>query len=166
MKKLLLLPLAACALVSAVAVQVAFELKPNKENVVAARILGVWDLQDDRTHWLGASKDIRSLAFVQDDKLISEIPAKHKELIAGDVFLVGTVQRNQETLPFVLTVANGTPRIVMFRAEGLDKYAKAEPLNVMMCLGLERPKDMLFVGGAKNDRPFAMFIRRELAPEK
>lgn len=165
MKKFLIAA-GALLLVSAAVVQNAFQLKPNPENVVAARLEGVWILDEPKTHWLGSSKEIRGLAFVRDEKLPAQIPEKFKDVIAGDIYLAGTVHVINDPFPFVLTSANGIPRLVVFKPEGGEKFGRAEPMNVMLCPGLERNKDMLFVGGPKNDRPFAVFIRKDLAPDK
>lgn len=165
MKKILIAA-GALLLASAAVVQNAFQVKPNPENVVAKRLEGVWILDEPKTHWLGSSKDIRGFAFVRDEKIAAQIPEKFKELLTDDIYLAGTVHIVNDPFPFVLTSANGIPRILVFKPEGGEKFGRAEPINLMLCPGLEKNKDMLFAGGAKNDRPFAVFIRKDLAPDK
>lgn len=153
-------------LVSAVVVQNAVALKENKQNVVASRLEGVWVLDEQTTHWLGASKDVHGIVFVRDEKVAKAIPAKHADALAMDVYLAGTVQMDALTMPFVLTSQDGNPRVITFREVAGDRYAVLDGFNVMLCPALERSKDQLFVGGAKNDRPFAVFVRKNLAPDK
>ena len=164
--KTLLLSAAVLLGLSAVLVQSPFEVKPDKDNVVASRLEGVWILDEMDTHRLGASKDVRGYAFVRDEKIAAKIPEKHRELLLGDLYLCGTVQIGSVTSPFVLTTAHGNPRVVVFHEVAGDPFGRAESFNVMLCPAMERNKDMLYVGGEKNDRPFASFVRKNLAPEK
>lgn len=152
--------------VSAVLVQGPFQLKPDKDNVVASRLEGVWILDEMETHRIGGSKDVRGYAFVRDEKIASKIPERHKELLADDLYLCGTVQVGTVTSPFVLTTAHGNPRVIVFHEVAGDAFGRVEAFNVMLCPAMERNKDMLYVGGEKNDRPFACFVRKNLAPEK
>ncbi|MBK7875360.1 MAG: hypothetical protein IPJ77_06360 [Planctomycetes bacterium] len=166
-KQLLLLAVPAVLLsASAALVQGAFELKPDKDNVVASRIEGVWVLHEDETHHIGGEKRPQGFAFVRDDKAAGRIPAKHKELLAHDLYLAGEVQIERDTFPFVLTTAHGNPRVVVFRPAAGDAYATPQAFNVMLCPAMEKSKDKLFVGGDKNDRPFSVYVRKDLAPDK
>lgn len=158
--------LLALFLASAALVQGTFEVKANPQNVVGPRLEGVWGINDDMTHLIGAPKDPKGFAFVRDERIAAQIPATMKERIPGDIYLAGTVQIDTKTYPFVLTSENGNPRVITFRPVGADKFGAVQGFNVMLCPALERRKDMLFVGGEKNDRPFAVFNRVNLAPEK
>ena len=161
---LVLAPLALLA--SAATLQDAFVLKSDKENVVSSRIEGVWILDEEDTHRIGGDKSIQGFAFTRDEKAVARIPAKHKELLANDLYLVGETQIGREKLPFVITSAHGNPRLVVFRPAADDPWGVPQSYNVMLCPAMERSKDRLFVGGEKNDRPFAVFVRRKLAPDK
>jgi hypothetical protein len=151
---------------SAALVQGTFAVKPNPQNVVAARLEGVWAIHEDMTHLIGAPKDVKGFAFVRDEKVAAQIPDRFKEQIAGEIYLCGTVQIDAQTFPFVLTSENGNPRVITFRPAGEDKFGALHAFNVMLCPALERRKDMLFVGGDKNDRPFTIYNRVNLAPTK
>lgn len=168
MKKLLLAASLTVAAVgaSAALVQKVLEVRPDKENVVASRLEGVWVLEEEETHRIGGEPKPQGLAFVRDDKTAARIPAKYEELLANGVALCGEVQIERDTLPFALTTAHGNPRVVVFRASAADPFAGAQGFNVMLCPAMERKKDKLFVGGDKNDRPFSVYVRKELAPDK
>ncbi|MBI5362200.1 MAG: hypothetical protein HZA53_03410, partial [Planctomycetes bacterium] len=146
MKLLHLLPIVSiAALAPAAFVQNAFELKLDKENVVASRLEGVWVLEEEETHRIGGEKQPRGFAFVRDEKAAARIPAKHKELLANDIALCGEVQIERETLPFVLTTAHGNPRVVLFQPAAGDPWATPRGFNVMLCPAMEKQKDKLFV---------------------
>lgn len=169
MKPILTLLLAVPAVaftLSAALQQTSFELKPDKDNVVASRLEGVWVLEEDETHRTGGEKHPLGFAFVRDDKAAVRIPAKYKELLSSDLYLCGDVQIERDTVPFVLTTAHGNPRVVTFRGSANDPYASAQSFNVMLCPAMEKSKDKLFVGGDKNDRPFSVYVRKNLAPDK
>lgn len=166
MKHALLL-LLALAGISAAFVQGTFTLKPNPQNVVASRLEGVWGLNEELSHALGSPKDPKGFAFVRDEKVLERIPERFKAELGGDIYLAGTAQIDaQRDIPFVLTTVDGNPRVVFFRPAGVEKLGAMSGLNVMLCPALERRKDMLFVGGEKNDRPFTVYSRANLAPTK
>lgn len=166
MKHALIL-LTALAGVSAAVVQATYTLKQNPQNVVAARLEGVWGLDEPMTHSLGSSKDVKGFAFVRDEKVLAKIPERFKEQLTGDIYLAGTAQIDtQRDIPFVLTTMDGNPRIVLFKPANGEPLGAMSGLNVMLCPALERRKDLLFVGGEKNDRPFTVYGRANLAPEK
>lgn len=149
------------------------ELKvaPDKENVVASRLVGDWDRDATLTKRLtgnekSASPEVR---FTSDPNVASKLPMKFEKFFANKrIFLSGVLTFGGDKPhdhPFVLIENSGNPHVVWFRERGGDPLGDAESFNVMLAPGKEPQNDLLFIGGDFNNQPFAAFTRRA-TPQK
>lgn len=155
--------LAGAVLVGILVVEPFQELKVerNKENVVASRLEGEWQVNATLTERLRGGISMGRLAFRADPSVVEEIPARMAGALGElTIFMAGYMERyggrSQETYPFILTAMNGNPHVVWFR----DDFGDAESFNVMLAVGDEPGDDLLFVGGDFNNQSFLAYSRQ------
>jgi hypothetical protein len=61
---------------------------------------------------------------------------------------------NGDVHPFILTEFNGNPCVVCF-------YKHGELLKLVIAPAKDKAKDLLFIGGERNNEPFCAFERDE-----
>ncbi|MHC4716612.1 MAG: hypothetical protein ACYS5V_06560 [Planctomycetota bacterium] len=152
-------------------VRAGMEVKPDKENVVASRLVGKWTVHASLSSRLTGRKTPRgesggrSYEFCADPKVGGSVPAKYGKFLKGKrIYLAGTmkVRRGRGEVkehPFILTSHRGNPHVVWFRPRQNDPMGDAESFNVMLAVARETAKDLLFVGGDFNNQPFSAFER-------
>lgn len=162
------LVLAAATGVAGLAVPAALKVTPDKENVVASRLAGTWEVDAALTKRLrgqelhGAKMFRRT--FVVDPAVVDRIPAKFADLLKDKpIYLAGRMRRivaaGAGVNPFILTVLHGNPHIVYFRERDGDPMGDAESFNVMLARGATPEQDLLFIGGDFNNQPFTAYRR-------
>lgn len=153
-----------CLLLSAltpVAVRLAAELqvRSDKENVVASRLVGQWEPDAELTKRLGGNAE-GTIAFKSDPTVATKVPAKYEKFLKDKaIFLAGTMTFGGKNQPFVLIEMKGNPYVAWFREQGGDPFGDAESFNVMLAVAKETANDLLFVGGDFNNQPFAAYKR-------
>ncbi len=143
--------------------------RDQKENVVASRRLGTWEVDAGLTRRLRGHQETRDLTFTLDWSLFPDSVFKRlsQELVKQDmrltVYAMGLAKgllKDQE-VPFFLTTMDGTPRVYWFRPENGDPFGNGESFNVMLARGRERGNDLLFRGGDFNNQPFTAYKRKD-----
>jgi len=153
-----------CLLLSALtpaAVRLAAELqvRSDKENVVASRLVGQWEPDAELTKRLGGNAE-GTIAFKSDSTVATKIPAKYEKFLKDKpIFLAGTLTLRGKDQPFVLIEMKGNPYVVWFRERDGDPLGDAESFNVMLPVAKETANDLLFIGGDFNNQPFAAYKR-------
>ena len=143
------------------AVRLAAELqvRSDKENVVASRLVGNWEPDAELTKRLGGNAP-GTVAFKSDLNVATKVPDKYEKFLKDkQIFLAGTMTLRGKDQPFVLIEMKGNPYVVWFREQGGDPFGDAESFNVMMAAAKETANDLLFIGGDFNNQPFAAYKR-------
>lgn len=145
-----------------------FQVKPNKENIIAGRLVGKWKLEATLTTRLSGKsvatgvKAVRPWVLFQNARyVVEEIPAKYEEFL-GDkqIYQAGIMMLPKDKkYPFILIELNGNPHIVYFRERGGNRYGDAESFNLMFAAAKNPNKDMLFIGGDFSGEPFTAYER-------
>lgn len=138
-----------------------------RENVVASRLAGTWQLDSELTRRMGGfeTRSLQELTFHLDWSVIpDEVFDKLGERLGGislTIYAAGlaTVGGQDKPVPFFLTAVYGTPRIVWFRERNGDPFGDMESFNLMVAVGRERKDDLLFRGGDFNNQPFTAYKR-------
>ena len=167
MKIRLLATLILIGVSSSPSVRAEIKVTPDKENVVASRLEGDWQLDVPLTKRLdtneGGAEGGRAVSFKSDPTVAAKIPAKYEKFIGNrQVYLAG-IMTFQDPKPrehvFVLIEHKGNPHVVWFRERDGDPLGDAESFNVMLAVAKESRRDLLFIGGDFNNQPFAAYAR-------
>jgi len=147
----------------------AMEVKPDKENVVASRLIGKWNAHTVLTARLTGREPSAgpSYEFTADPDVAASVPARYGEFLKGkQIYLAGKMRVRQpgdaaqgEERPFILICHRGNPHVVYFRPRGDDPMGDGESFNVMLAVAKDKAKDLLFIGGDFNNQPFSAFER-------
>lgn len=139
------------------------KVEPDKNSILAARLLGKWQLQEPLSlRLMGKSKHkVKGLAITADRGVAARIPAKYQPFLDGKrIYLAGQLQLNGKvSYPFVLIARGGSGHIVFFRARNGDPMGDAESFYVMLAQAREPTKDLLFLGGDMPGEPFMALER-------
>lgn len=162
--------LVACALgmICSPAVVGQIKVEPDKENVVASRLEGDWQLDTAVTKHL-TERDVkagRTFSFKSDPSVAAKMP---KLPVDKRVYMAGimTVKdgKSREHL-FILIENQGNPHVVWFRERGGDPLGDTESFNVMLAVARDRQNDLLFIGGDFNNQPFSAYTRVKVEQKK
>jgi hypothetical protein len=135
-----------------------FKVRADKENVVASKIAGHWELDELLTKRLGGS-GIRKVSFHEDATVVEKIPAKYEEFLGERAIYMAGKMVIDEEVPFILIEYKGNPTVVFFRERDGDPLGDAESFNVMLAPGKNTQDDLLFIGGDFNNQPFSALRR-------
>jgi len=146
-----------------------FQVTPNKENVVASKLVGTWILDTKVTLTL-TGKDkasvenaLTKVKFIEDNKITTKIPKKYEKFIKDKtIYMAGSFLLNDVSYPFILIELNGNPHVVFFRERDGDPYGDAESFNVMLAVAKDTKNDLLFIGGDFNNQPFSGYKRQKM----
>lgn len=152
------------------------KVEPDKENVVASRLEGDWQLDAPLTKSLSsnakAAETRTGFSFKSNPSVAARLPAKYERFLANKrIYLAGIMTmsiKGEKPLehPFILTENRGNPYIVWFRERGGDPLGDAESFNVMLAVARERQNDLLFIGGDFNNQPFSAYARVTVEKKK
>jgi hypothetical protein len=147
----------ACSLVALAGVTVT----PEKENVVAGRLIGKWKTHASLSERLrGNAVREETVEFSEDAAVATKVPEKYSEFLkAKQVYLAGIMTRNQKTYPFILTEYNGNPYLFYFREKNGNPMGDGESFTLVIAPAKEKKQDILFIGGDFNNQPFSAFER-------
>ncbi len=139
------------------------EVKKDKENVAASRLIGTWKVNKTlSTRLWGEDILKREYVFTEDDSVAAKIPEKYKEFFKDkQIYLAGTVKINTETHPFLLIENKGNPHLVYFRELDGDPMGDAESFNLSLIPARDKTQDLLFIGGDFNNQPFMAYDREQ-----
>jgi hypothetical protein len=137
------------------------EVKPEKENVVASRMVGTWMTHADLSARLnGNAAREETIVFAEDASIADKVPETYSEFLkTKQVYLAGVMTRNEKAYPFILTEYNGNPYLIYFRERNGDPMGDGESFNLVIAPAKDRQKDLLFIGGDFNNQPFSAFER-------
>ncbi|PQO36917.1 hypothetical protein C5Y96_07075 [Blastopirellula marina] len=140
------------------------KIEPGKENVVASRIEGDWQVHAPLTERLtgGQGLLLKRLSFKSDPAVATKIPGKYAEYFQQQnmkVYLAGRVDLDGKKCPFVVTNIHGNPHVIFWLERDGDPFGNGESFNVMLTVAEDRQNDLLFVGGDFNNQPFSAFER-------
>lgn len=141
------------------------KVEPDKENVVASRLEGGWQVEAGLTQRLtGKSKPTQSpfglVSFKDDRSIVEKIPAKYEEFLgAKRIYMAGIMKYRGKDHPFILIEHRGNPHVVYFGERGGDPLGDAESFNVMLAVAKDKQSDLLFIGGDFNNQPFTGYER-------
>ena len=152
--------LAPLLLLAAVPAQSGLKIQPDKENVVASRLIGRWQLDATLTARLGGNSTVNTLEFRQDDAVVDKIPEPiAQKLKTFRIYLAGFMELKGQPQAFILVEHKGNPHVVWFRERGGDPMGDAESFNVLLARAAQLNGDLLFVGGDHVNQPFTAFGR-------
>ena len=152
-------------------------VEPDKENVVASRLEGGWQLHKDMTKRLTGDVERQpgelpfkgKLAFESDPSIAGKIPDKYARVFAErkmKIYLAGYIKFAGNAHPFVLMNIHGNPHVLFWLERDGDPFGNGESFNVMLAVAEDKQNDLLFVGGDFNNQPFSAFERAKPEPEK
>lgn len=155
----LVIVVGACSLVALAGV----EVKSEKGNVVASRLIGKWKTHTSLSERLrGNPVREEIIVFSQDMSVAAKVPKTYSEFLkTKQVYLAGVMTRNQKTYPFILTEYNGNPYLFYFREKDGNPMGDGESFNLVIAPAKDKGNDLLFVGGDFNNQPFSAFERVE-----
>lgn len=168
MKEFPLLILLVCAMNAADCspAQAQIRVEPDKENVVASRVEGDWQVHAELTKRLtgnDAVKERKIITVKSDPSVVAKLPdkmqkhfANRRVYMAGIISIKGDMKKSH---PFILVEFRGNPHVVWFRDRNGEAFGDAESFNVMMAAAQQRENDLLFIGGDFNNQPFSAFSR-------
>jgi len=143
----------------------AFSVTADKENVVAGRLEGEWQLHAELTRrLLGEERPAAQLAFKSAPEMAGKVPAKYEKFLdKKQIYMAGIVKLKGKEHPFILVEHKGNPHVVWFRERDGDPMGDAESANVMLAPAKDQANDLLFVGGDFNNQPFSAYERVKAA---
>jgi len=171
MKKRLFLPvIVTSSLLMCLAMTPArLEVKENRENVVASRLEGEWQLHLPLTERLLGKRYGRAvkstapyISFESEESIVQEIPAKYEDFLKDKtIYMAGIMTRRPKEYPFILIELFGNPRIVYFREASGEPLGDAESFNLMLAPATHEANDLLFIGGDQSHEPFLAYERKQ-----
>ena len=155
----------AAALLAGATVVGGFKVTPDKENVVASRLLGAW-IPDpqlyERLKGAAPGKNAKPIEVRSAPEIVEKIPDKYGEFLNGrTLYMAGYIKRGEDESPFVLTEMHGNPHMIWFRERDGDPYGDGESCNVMLAPAKDPQNDVLLLGGDFNNEPFRPYRRAE-----
>lgn len=158
------LALASIAFTAHVAAAEELKVEPDKENVVASRIEGDWQVHAPLTERLtgGQGLLLKKLSFKSDPAVATKIPGKYAEHFQQQnikIYLAGHVELDGKKCPFVVTNIHGNPHVIFWLERDGDPFGNGESFNVMLTVAEDQQNDLLFVGGDFNNQPFTALER-------
>lgn len=161
----------ALATVAHVAVADELKVEPDKENVVASRLEGNWQVHESLSRRLTGKAKTRpsKLSFKSDPSVAAKVPDKYAKFFREKnmkVYLAGNVELDGKQCPFVATHIHGNPHIIFWLERDGDPFGNGESFNVMLAVAEDEKGDLLFVGGDFNNQPFSAFERVEVDATK
>jgi len=159
-------------LVGALSSIVNAELKvtEDKENVVASRLIGSWEMNPELTERLrgatapmgGESLRSRTKIFKSDSSIVKNIPERFAGFLSEkQIYLAGIMSASGVDYPFILIENAGNPHLVYFRERNGNPMGDAESFNLFVVPAKETKNDLLFIGGDFNNQPFDAYHRAE-----
>ena len=144
------------------------KVEPDKENVVASRLEGRWQIDTALTKRLTGKERTAPaeggeggpvISVKSDPAVAAKIPAKYEKFLANKrVYMAGMVSlggKKDREHPFILIEHRGNPHVVFFRERDGDPLGDTESFNVMLAVAKEKENDLLFIGGDFNNQPFS-----------
>ena len=136
------------------------KVEPDKENVVASRLEGIWQTHESLSQRLTGKAKTRSakLSFKSDPSVAAKVPDKYAKFFREQnmkVYLAGTVELDGKKCPFVVTHIRGNPHVMFWLERDGDPFGNGESFNVMLAVAEDKQNDLLFVGGDFNNQPFS-----------
>lgn len=137
------------------------EVKREKENVVASRLIGKWKTHGSLSERLrGNAVREETITFAEDKSVATKVPEAYANFLKSkQVYLAGIMTRNKETHPFILTEHKGNTHLFYFREKDGDPMGDGESFNLVITPAKEKGNDLLFIGGDFNNQPFSAFER-------
>ena len=133
----------------------------DKQNVVASRLIGKWDIDKKLNKHLGGYA-LGTVSFIKDSSVIPLLPAKFNTRLGKyRIYLAGWMTMSKGKFPYLLINLKGNPHIVYFRKRGKHPYGDGESFNVMLARAKNKINDILFIGGDFNNQPFSALKRLE-----
>jgi hypothetical protein len=142
------------------------EVKENKNNIIASRLVGSWLADNTFEKRLGKPHGLTELTFTKDLKaaaLVSEKWTRKLKDLSSTVYSSGyftIISKAKSGRPikghYLLTTLNGNPCLLMFMSRG-----NPEGMYIMLIPSTDKAKDILFVGGDRADEVFAAFHRKK-----
>ena len=167
MKRVVALLIGTGLLVGLSTIAWALKVEPDKENVVASRLEGLWKPHEELSLRLAGRVGRGQYEFRSDPKVAYLIPEKYHEKLKGkQIYMAGYMHRLEpagrtQPEPFILIEYLGNARVIYFRDEGGEAMGGAESFNVMLAVAKDRENDLLFIGGDFNNQPFSAFERAD-----
>jgi hypothetical protein len=136
-------------------------VKPEKENVVASRLIGTWKTHAALSARLrGTTVREVTMVFTEDASIAAKVPGEYADFLkTKQVYLAGMMTRNEKAYPFILTEYNGNPYLFYFREKNGKPMGDGESFNLVIAPAKEKGQDLLFIGGDFNNQAFAAFER-------
>jgi len=138
------------------------EVKKDKENVVASRLIGIWRTSPELSQsLLGGKTEKEHIVFFEDKSIPGKLPVKYTEFLKGkQIYLAGFMTRKDKQYPFILISHKGNPHLIYFREKNGDLMGDGESFNLVITPAKDKGKDLLFIGGDFNNQPFSAFERQ------
>lgn len=138
------------------------EVKPDKQNIIANKIEGLWKFDRGLNSFLISGKQqIKVIRFERDYSKLEKIPENFARKLENlQIYDAGLMTINKEiTFPYLLTILHGNPHIIFFEISD-DKF-DSESFNVMFAQAEKTKNDLLFIGGDFASEPFMAFRRKK-----
>ena len=172
MREVLAIVVAASMAASVLNAQTKLQVTADKQNVVAGRIIGEWEVDVPLTTRLGGGA-VRPaggegtparVSFRSDSTVAGQVPAAFVSAVTTrvpyfPVFASGRMSFEGREVPFILTQLSGNPHILFWLERNGDRFGNAESFNVSIAAAKEPANDILFIGGDFNNQPFSAYKR-------
>ncbi len=153
--------------VSSAALLGALEVQPDKENVVASRLEGRWQMHRALTKRLTSKDKLPRtestgayVSFTDDPSVAEKVPGKYDEFLTEKhIYMAGIMNWRGEDYPFIVIQIKGNPCVVYFRERDGDPMGEAESFFLMLASAKYKANDLLFIGGDFNNQPFTAYER-------
>lgn len=135
-------------------------VQPDPENVVANHLVGTWRLDAALQKSLCGREAEATYTFRPDPAVLGSVPMAAAAKLKGQpIFLAGWVGYGTAEDAFLLTVANGVPRLVWFRRGEGDRLGDGESRIVALVRSEAPGADLLFVSGDPEGKSFVPYRR-------
>lgn len=142
-----------------------FRVTPDEACVVASRLVGAWEPDEELAKRLGTKARASRITFEADASVAPRVPEKYTEFfsdkpitLAGSFALV-TTEGKKERYPFILIGFGGNQNVVCFRERDGDPFGDGESFILTVVPAREQADDLLFTGGDFNNEPFSAYRR-------
>ena len=147
--------IAALSVAAVTTVAYAFQtltVKPDAENVVSARIVGTWKLDNTVTRKLDphSTLPITSTLIISDNAsagVLAGMQAAAPRFVNKQIFAAGIINVDGVTHPYVLTNNDGNMFLVWFTAKDQNPVAEVTTKRIHISVAKDKANDMLFLGG-------------------